>query len=144
MGTINIDLGNDDVQTGFTLVPEGEYDLKIVSAELKTSKKGDPQALVDFTVINTLSYDGKVIRNHMVTFLPQERSGAWIAKTFLKSIDQPYIGSVEINTEAWIGKIVTASVIQQEYEGKMYNRINNVRKYSGNQIVKQEEEELLF
>lgn len=127
MGTIQYDAGEEEVGDGFEPIPNGVYDLKIVEAEMGESKKGYPMATVNFVVINDEKYADKSINFHRVVFMPNSNPGAWIAKAFLKAIGQPYKGNIEIDTDAWVGKKVTASVYTDEYEGKKFNKIKNPR-----------------
>lgn len=139
MGRLSYSAGDKEVTDGFQLIPKGTYDLKVVEATLGESKAGLPQATVNFVVVNS-EYADRPIKFYRVTFIPDDQKGAWIAKAFLKALGQPYKGKVDVDTDVWIGKIVTADVGIEEYEGKEYNRVGNVRAYDGQQPSGKEEE----
>ena len=145
MGRFMWDAGDEDVRDGFQPLTPGEYDLKITEAETGTSKGGIPQATVNFVVVNSMENEGKAVRFHRVTFIPSDGKGAWIAKAFLKAIGQPYKGDkVVVDTAAWIGKIIHASVDVEDYNGKKYNKVNNVTAYDGPAIAEKSDEEIPF
>lgn len=142
MGRANWKAGADEPSDGFEPIPAGEYQLKIVTAVMgETKEKGYPMATVDFVVVNSLKYNDKSIKFHRVTFIPEGEPGNGMAKTFLKALGLPYKGeNIVIDTDQWIGKVLTASVIIEPYQGKEYNKIKGVKAYEGAPI----EEEIAF
>ena len=143
MARISYNAGEEEVTDSFTPLPPGAYDLKIVEAEMTTSKNGDPQAIVNFVVVNGLAHEGKSVKFHRVTFISDDRPGAGIAKAFLKSIGQPYKGQIDVDTDAWVGKVLAADISIDEYNGKKYNKVNYIRA-SNVKTIQEETEELPF
>ena len=69
------------------VVPPGTYNLSIVKATEKFTKKGDPMVVVDYEIVDG-DYIGKLIKNHCVVFFKDKESpGAGIANRFLKQLD---------------------------------------------------------
>lgn len=126
---------------GFEPVPKGNYRLRIVKVlETKSKSGGDPQVIVDFEV-DSGEYMGHQIRFHRVTFLRPEREGAGIAVHFLKVIGEPYEGSIQIDAERWLGKVVRASVdVELDYNNNPRNVIRKVGPFDPST----EEEEVPF
>ena len=116
---------------GSFLIPAGRYRLKIVDTTEGKSKKGDPMVTVDFKVVGG-EQEGKGLRFHNVTFFGRDGDGlalpgSGIAVHFLKTIGQPWEGdSYEVNHIKWRGKEVIAEVIEDEYNGKVNNKIKEV------------------
>ena len=101
---------------GFSLLPDGTYDLVITKAEEKTSSKGHPMVNVTCEVINNAEFNGKRIL-HNVTFLKEGDKGAGMSRHFLKCINQPY-GAGEVDSQKWIGENFKAKVASREYTKK--------------------------
>ncbi|SRR5258708_6260982 len=112
--------------TSFKIVPPGDYILRVVDTEEKTSKEtGYPQVVVTFKVHGG-EHEGIVIPFHYVTFQPEGERGAGMAVHFLKCIDQPWEGKFVVNHMAWRGKKIKAKVIEDEYQGKVKNKVASV------------------
>lgn len=144
MGRATVNMGDKEVTGGFML-PRGEYDLKIVEAVLGKSKNGDPMATINYAVVNGLEHEGKSLKFQRVTFIQNDGIGAWIAKSFLKSLGLPYKGdNVNIDTDEWLGKVLHAKVGVREYEGKEYNEIKEFSAYEGPEIKKSDDMDVPF
>jgi len=147
MGRATFNAGEGEPTSGFPLLPPGEYDLKITEAQMGTSKKsGFPQAMVNFVVVNGLEHEGKPLKFHYVTFIPDGQKGNGMAKTFLKALGQPYKGAeVVVDSDAWIGKVIHADVGVENYEGKQKNKLGfNIKAYEGPEIKSPVDEECPF
>lgn len=103
-------------------IPEGEYVLKVISAKEGKSKSGYPQVKVDFEVAHG-DYVGKQVRFYYVTFMPKGNEGAGMAIHFLKCLGEPWEGPFEVNADNWLGKLVRANVVHEEYNGYTNNKI---------------------
>lgn len=101
----------------FLLLPAGTYDLQITDTEERKTKNNDPMVNVTCEVINNPEFNGKTIF-HNVSFLPKDKPGAGMASHFLKTINQPYEGSIEINPDNWVGEKFRAKVGEREYQKK--------------------------
>ena len=103
---------------GFSLLPDGDYELQIVNVkEKQTFKDKYPMVNVECEVINHAELNGKKIF-HNVTFLPADKPGAGISTHFLKSINQPWEGAVRVEPINWVGEKFKAKVGTREYEVK--------------------------
>lgn len=108
----------------FPLMPEGWFPFRIVLAKEGQSKSGHYQITIDAECLDP-KYRGMSIR-HWVTFLPKDNKGAGMALHFLKCIDQPYEGIIDINHFAWEGKRFMGKVTISEYNGKENNKFSSV------------------
>lgn len=109
---------------GVTLLPAGTYDLVITETKDKDkdgndlkSKKGDPMVHVTCEVLNNAEFNGAKVF-HNVTFLPKDKPGAGMSSHFLKCINQPYQGDIDIDPKAWIGEDFKAKIQPREYDKK--------------------------
>lgn len=119
----------------YTPLPDGVYDLKIIKAEEKTTKNGDPMVVVDFEVVNNPDFSGKKIKFHNVAFVPRTNPGAGIPVHFLKTIGEPWEGAYKVQPQDWLGKFLKAKVGIREYEGKQYNNVTMVMPYEAEVAV---------
>lgn len=117
---------------GFTLLPDGTYELQITNTEERKTQKGYPMVNVECEVINNSEFNGKRVF-HNVSFLPKETngkptSGAGMSTHFMKCINQPHEGSAEIDCEAWIGEKFKAKIGSREYTKKDGTKatVNNI------------------
>lgn len=96
------------------VVPPGTYNLSIVKATEKFTKKGDPMVVVDYEIVDG-DYIGKLIKNHCVVFFKDKESpGAGMAKSFLKTIGLDNDGNVTVDATKWIGRRVVGKVVNEE------------------------------
>lgn len=114
----------------FKPIPEGKYNLRIKSAIEKKSSKGDDMVVVDYEIMDG-PFIGEEIRFHYVVFFKnKETKGAGMSKTFLRVIGEPYEGRVSVNPEKWIGRCLTAKVVQEpDKNGTMFPRVKFVENY---------------
>lgn len=113
---------------GAVLLPEGIYDLVITDVQEKTSSKGSPMVNVTCEVMNNVEFNGAKVF-HNVTFLPKDKPGAGMSSHFLKCINQPYQGPIDVNPDAWKGEDFKAKVNTREYKNKMGEMVktNNLK-----------------
>lgn len=102
---------------GSTLLPAGLYDLVITKAEVKASKKGYPMVNVTCEVLNNVDYNGARVF-HNVTFLPKDAPGAGMSSHFLKCINQPFEGPINVESEKWVGESFKAKIAPRKYTKK--------------------------
>lgn len=100
---------------GGVLLPEGPYELVITDVKEQKSKAGDPQVNVTCEVMNNPEFNGARVY-HNVTFLPKDKKGAGMASHFLKCINQPYQGPIEVDPEAWKGEKFQAIINHRAYK----------------------------
>lgn len=126
MGFVNMDLG-DSVREG-ELVPNGEYDLVIVKAEDKPSKKGNPMTRIVIRIEDAPVPNAAPIMyymNHLHPELPsdQRQMRALEIKRFLTMFGVPY-GGDGFETEDLVGSRAKGLVEQEEGEdGIMRHRL---------------------
>lgn len=129
------------------VLPKGWYDFEIVEFVSKAgdtypkegrTKNNDPMVSILCEVVNSDNSNGERIF-HTVTFLPAKRPdgqptpGAGMSVHFLKTIGQPYEGKIKPNPEAWVGARFSGYVIQDEYNGKIKNKLGEIRPIEGEQ-----------
>lgn len=100
------------------LLPEGDYEFKIIDAVEEVSKKGFN--MVKTTVeVSTGDLAGKQI-DHYVVFIPKGQKGEGINVHFRKCIGVPYGGNDVVDAQDWIGKRFKAkcTVTENTYKDK--------------------------
>lgn len=120
---------------GARLLPPGKYELVITKVEEKTSKNGYPMVNVTCEVMNNTEFNGAKVF-HNVTFLPKDKPGAGMSTHFLKTINQPWEGSVSVDPTQWIGEDFSAKISTREYSKKdgTKARTNNIDEIEENGV----------
>jgi hypothetical protein len=85
-----------DEQRTYSLVPEGERKFQIVDVIEKDN-------LPDDVLVKCEDIDSGSSLLHRVT-LDSQNKFFWLTKLFLKCIDEPHNGEIEIDTDQWIGR----------------------------------------
>ena len=109
--------GVDLTQRSFELLPDGKYTLKITKAEESKSSKGNLMAKLECEVINDIDHNKRKIF-HNVTFVAPTEPGAGMAIHFLKTIQQPHEGQIDIDIPAWVGAQFIAKLGHTQYTNK--------------------------
>lgn len=111
-------------------VPAGRYNLRIVSAVEKVSKKGSPMVVVDYEVMDG-PHSGRLVKFHYVVFFQDKMApGAGMSKTFLKTIGLPYEGQITVDPAKWIGRCLVGKVVMEAgQDGNEYPRVKSIDKY---------------
>lgn len=111
---------------GYSLLPDNTWHvLEIDEALEMTSKSGHPMVKCVCVPVDP-DYVGVRIW-HYVTFLPPTEPGAGIAVHWLKTIGEPWEGSIAVKPQSWCGQRFLAYVTQEEYKGKKNNKISKVQ-----------------
>ena len=63
----------------------------------------------------------------------KKKDGSGMAIHFLKTINQPYEGKLSANCADWVGEKFTAYVLSEEYNGKMKNKLGEIKLYEPKQ-----------
>ena len=122
----------DPNNKGFTPLPEGTMNFKIIEEEDCTSKKGNPQHKVRFEVMDG-PHAGRQL-NVWFSFMPNaiwaweslvEATGA--VPTDTGEIDETGEAIMELPDNALLDCYVTADVSQEEYNDKTNNKLNKIR-----------------
>lgn len=121
------------------VLPKGWYNFEIITYTTNDGSKTYPMEgltkeakypkvdLLLQVIDNPEHKDCKVF--HTVTFMPKGKDGAGMAIHFLKTINQPYEGRLSFDTQAWIGEKLTGYAIQDEYKGKVKNKLGEIKVY---------------
>lgn len=117
------------------VLPKGWYDLRIVEFVSKAgdtypkegrTKNNDPMVNILCEVFNHAEFAGERVF-HTVTFLKAGTPGAGMSVHFLKTIGQPFEGQFDVDTSKWVGAEFAGYVIQEEYNGKLKNKIGELK-----------------
>ncbi len=123
------------------VLPKGWYDFEIVEFVSKAgdtypkdgrTKNNDPMVNILCEVINNEQFNGERVF-HTVTFLPAKgidgkpTPGAGMSVHFLKTIGQPFEGKIQPDSSQWVGAEFSGYVIQDEYKGKIKNKLSEIR-----------------
>lgn len=115
---------------GWKLLPDGDYTFKIIDVQEKESTNRDYQVVADCAVVEPSQYKNVEVRHWVTFFKDRTNKGAGISIQFLKAIDQPWEGKIDIIAKNWIGKRFRAHVVENVYEAKDGSRkTNNKIKY---------------
>lgn len=111
-------------------VPAGRYNLRIVTATEKVSKKGDPMVVVDYEVMDG-PHAGRLVKFHYIVFFTDKiAKGAGMSKTFLKTIGLPFEGQITVDPNQWIGRCLVGKVVMEAgQDGNEYPRVKFIDKY---------------
>ena len=90
------------------------------------TKNKDPMVNILCEVVNDPEFNKERVF-HTVTFLPKDKPGAGMAIHFLKSIGQPWEGNFQVISDNWIGCRFKGYVVQDEYKGRIKNKIGEVK-----------------
>ena len=119
------------------VLPKGWYTFEIITyttndgsktypLEGFTKEKNYPKVDLLLQVVDNSEYeDCKVF--HTVTFLPEGKDGAGMSTHFLKTINQPFEGRLKVNTDDWVGERLQGYAIQDEYKGKIKNKLGEIK-----------------
>lgn len=121
---------------GYSLIPDGTYELQIIDFKEGTSRAGHNMVNITCEVINNQELNGAKVF-HNVTFLPKETNGkptpgAGMSSHFLKSINQSYEGGIVVDPIAWVGEKFKAKVGTREYTNKRDEKVktNDIKEIS--------------
>jgi Protein of unknown function (DUF669) len=107
-------------------LPEGDYLVKVLSGELRTSeKKGTKYFTWRLGVTQPEKYKGKVL--YLTTSLKPE--ALWNLRNFIHAATGKNVAGkvVNVDPEALVGKVVCVTAEDDEYEGKMKSVPQDVR-----------------
>lgn len=122
------------------VLPKGWYNFEIITYTTNDGSKTYPMEgltrenkyqkvdLLLQVIDNPQWQDMKVF--HTVTFMPKEKDGAGMAIHFLKTINQPFEGKLDIQTDNWIGQKLQGYAITDEYKGKVKNKLGEIKAYA--------------
>lgn len=125
---------------GFSLLPDGTYELQITDIDEKKSGKGYPMVNVTCEVINNPEFNGKKVF-HNVTFMPKETNGkptpgAGMSSHFLKCINQPYEGDITVDPVEWVGNKFKAKVAEEDFTYNQGPKTGQTKKVNSIKEVK--------
>lgn len=127
----NYDSTGIDPNGGSIPAPAGIYEIKIADATdidkegnpLKSKKSGCPMVKCRLEIVNAQEWTGTTFW-HYVTFMPKSQRGATMAVQFLKTIGEPWDGSIDVDPSAWLGRTFKAKVkLEKDQQGVDRNSI---------------------
>lgn len=98
------------------------------------TQNGDPMVNILCEVVDDPEFDGERVF-HTVTFLPAKKKdgtatpGAGMSVHFLKTIGQPWEGKIKPDSSQWVGARFMGYVIQDEWKGKIKNKLSEIKLY---------------
>lgn len=108
----------EESNSEFQVIPEGEYRIRIKSADKQVSKSGNDMLKLTFEVsgYNSLLF-------HYIVFMPDrvEMTNRMLTQFFDAFKDIP---EGEFDTNKWIGKVGACKVKHEEYNGKQSAKIH--------------------
>jgi hypothetical protein len=119
------------------LLPKRWHSLEIVEFQSRAgetyplegfTKNKDPMVNILCEVVDDPEFEGERVF-HTVTFLPKDKPGSGMAIHWLKTIGQPWEGKFSVDSKAWVGERFMGYIINEEYNGKMKNKISEVKLY---------------
>ena len=111
------------------IMPEGVYRAQIIKVDpKKKTANGDDLYHVHFQVINGEWTGQRLWANQMVYYKgsPSIR-GQGFTRHFLHQINQDYQGTLQVDTEVWVGQIVDVTVGHKEYKGQTQLEITDYK-----------------
>lgn len=111
----------------FEIIPYTTNDgSKTYPLEGYTKENNYPKVDMLLQVVDNDEYDDCRIF-HTVTFMPEGKDGAGMATHFLKTINQPFTGKIDINPQAWVGERLIGYAVTDEYKGKIKNKLGEIK-----------------
>ena len=109
----------NEVEAGFEPIPAGRYTVLVSNARIQPTKAGDSKIVVwELTVMSRESTGRKLFLNNSL-----KAEALWNLKAFLKGCDAKYDDG-GFSTEDVVGRKLDVNVEQEEYEGRVRNRIS--------------------
>lgn len=115
MAKLGIDVSK--VTSPFSPLPEGNYTLKVVAAESKPSKKGNPMVELQYEVVGHPTLSGRKLFNWAV--LANDSGQFLIHQHALAADDDPH----DPDPEKWLNSTFDAEVSIEEGEQGPQNRV---------------------
>ena len=108
----------EESNSEFQVIPEGEYRIRIKSADKAVSKSGNDMLKLAFEVSG---YNSQLF--HYIVFMPDrpEITNRMLTQFFDSFKDIP---EGEFDTNKWIGKVGACKVKHEEYNGKQSAKIH--------------------
>ena len=124
----------DDVQ----ILPKGKYRLKVVYVKVGESKSGRVMFRLKFAPVKEKGNYGILVNS---TLNSEDVVSHSIAVHKCKKCGMRYVGTVSINPDNYIDKLINADVFIDNYNGKESNKISTVHSDDLNQPVGSEEDD---
>lgn len=129
-----------DVQSGFELMPEGDYEVAVFDLEEKTSSNGNPMIVAKLKVA-----DGKFKGRQLFHNIVIMKQTMFKVKEFLTAcgVIVPE-GEVDVDFMQCLGRKLIAGVGHEKYQGKDKERVMTLSPLQGEGIIAIGEDELPF
>ena len=126
-----------DVETGYTLLPEGDYHVKVAEAKQEESSSGNDMIVWDFEVV-----EGKQKGGKLRDYTSLGANALWKLKGYLQAMNFELPDSAfDLDLDDLKGEEVMARVEHEEYDGKNRARIVDLYAVDGEEGEADEEEE---
>lgn len=113
----------DDVQEG-TIVPEGEYDLKIIKAEETESKKGNDMIALTIKVDEKEYANARLIGHWLLSDEGADEQQAYLRQIEFKRFCVCFDLAYDCEAEDMVGAVGRAMLVQEDGDdGEKYNRM---------------------
>lgn len=133
---------NKESQGGdYEVLPEGVYQVRVLSWEkCDSKKKGTPQIKVNLQINDKGPQDGKKLSD----FIPLTENSLWRVARFVSNcgVDLSKTKTMEVGSQAFQdilqltkNRNVIVDVIQDSYQGKVNNKINGYSAVAGQSAV---------
>lgn len=117
--------------TGFELLPEGQYLFEIQEVGESSTRNGDPMAKLTL-VVKDGQYKGRKVWDNIIIPYPNSPAIKILGRTkhFWHCIGEPYEGDVDWDTARWLFKSVVANIKHElikegSYAGKNKAVVSN-------------------
>ena len=100
-----------------TILPSGVYEVKVVDAESRSSKKGNEM------IVLKLQTKHDALTHHVRDYLMVAEGAAWKFTAFLRAIGQELPDGATINAADYIGESARAVIDVQQFEGGSQNKV---------------------
>jgi hypothetical protein len=119
-------------EKGFDPYPPGEYSLRIVDVRQEVAKaSGELKLTVNFELLDgpngSPEYAGKKLFS---SYSLQQKAGFRIAK-LIAACGCPKEQMANFDDSMFIGRVIRATISNEMYQGKTYNRVGNEQPHTG-------------
>jgi hypothetical protein len=109
------------LNNNYDLVPEGTYSAEIMKVQIKSNKNNNSKHLCWTLKITDSPEEWNCL---LFIITPLAENALWRLKKLLKVLHYPISNSVvDIDTDKLAGKKLKVTVVQEKYQGKLYNKV---------------------
>jgi hypothetical protein len=139
-GAVRVPMSQEVKGQGRVRIPEGDYKMKVKSVKQATSEKGNPMLVWTFELI-----DHKKAGATFRDYAPLTPKALWKLRSILEAMGAKVPDKdFNLTLKKYLGKELGVTVIDEEYENKMYSRIDDymdLETLAGNDVDDDEDED---